>query len=181
MLTNKQILQEVDHLKVLFKEGGSEIPSMWRCFWPGLTAMVWIVSWPLVLYGYKLVFYDPPDPAPMGIAASVVVGFFAGLFIMLYVVNGRALYLSIPKSFRDTSALCHFISTKARRYLLTYLVSYAVLITLCSWPVYGAIYSTVLFIVSSFGFMIYMNVDLNRYQLTALTSLLESFKSSGTK
>ena len=181
MITNKVILQEIESLKALFNNGESEIASMWQCFWPGLTALVWMVAWPLILYGYKLLSYDLPDPAPMGVAASVVIGFFAGLFIMLYIVNGRALYLSIPKSFRDTSVLCRFISTKARRYLATYLITYATLIVICAFFVYGPIYSCVLLIVSSFGFMIYMNVDLNRYQLTALTSLLESIRSKETK
>ncbi|MHB7670282.1 conjugal transfer entry exclusion protein TraS, partial [Klebsiella pneumoniae] len=41
-----------------------------------------------------------------------------------------------------------------------------------------AIYSTVLFICFSFCLMQIVNVDLSRYQLTALTSLLETFKTS---
>lgn len=183
MITNKQVLQEVEQLKFLFKEGEAEIPTMWQCYWPGLAAMSWMVCWPLMLYGYKFKYFytSLTNEARIGIAASIVIGFFAGLFIMLYIVNGRSLFLSIPKAFRGTSALCRFISTKARNYLMTYMISYAVLIVLCTWPVYGAIYSTVLLIVLSFGFVNYMNVDLNRYQLTALTSLLESLKSSGAK
>lgn len=180
MITNKIILQEVEHLRVLFREGGSEIPSMWQCFWPGLSIMVWMVGWPLAFYGYQFVFYDLPDPASMGMAASVALGFFVGLFIMLGIVNGRALYLSIPKKFRAASMLCRLISTKFRGYLLTYTIGYSALIVICSFFVFGSIYSCVLTIVGSFGLMMYMNVDLNRYQLTALTSLLESIKGKET-
>ncbi|WP_228267447.1 conjugal transfer entry exclusion protein TraS [Klebsiella electrica] len=181
MITNKQILQEVEQLKELFNDGGAEIPPMWQCFWPGLAAMAWMVTWPLILYGYKFLFLELPDAANIGVAASVIIAMVAGLFIMIGIANTRALYLSIPKRFRDNSALCRLLVNKARRYSSTYLVGYAVLIVLFTFPVHGAIYSTVIFILSSFGFMIYMNVDLNRYQLTALTSLLESFKSSGAK
>lgn len=181
MITNKQILYEVEQLKELLNDSGAEIPPMWQCFWPGLFAMAWMVTWPLVLYGYKLMFLDLPDAANIGIAASVAIAMMAGLFIMIGVANTRALYLSIPKIFRDNSTLCQLLVNKARRYALTYLVGYAVLILLFTFSVNGAIFSTVIFVVSSFGFMIYMNVDLNRYQLTALTSLLESFKRSGVK
>ncbi|WP_300002341.1 conjugal transfer protein TraS [uncultured Cedecea sp.] len=180
MISNHKILQEVEALKILFKKGGNEVPGMWRCFWPGLSVVAWMTSWPLVLYGYQMMQYELSNKASIGIAASVIIGFLAGVFIMLQVVNSRALYLSIPQSFRETSVLCRFVSTKFRRYLFTYLVSYAVIIVLCSWFVYGAIYSTIGLIISSFSFMIYLNVDLNRYQLTALTSLLVSIKSKET-
>ena len=181
MISNKQILQEVERLKINFKNGDVEVPNMWRCFWPGLSIMVWMVGLPLILYGWKMFLLDPPNVARTAIAASVVIGFAAGLFIMLNVVNARALYLSIPESFRDTSVLCRFISTKFRGYLFTYLIGYATLIVICSLFVYGPICSCILTIVLSFGLMIYMNVDLNRYQLTALTSLLESIKGKETK
>ena len=180
MITNKQILQEVEELKFKFKTGETEIPTMWRCLWPGLSVMGLMICLPLVLYGCQMYFFDPPNVARTAIAASVLIGFAAGLFIMLNIVNGRALYLSIPKSFRDTSVLCRFISTKFRGYLMTYIISYAALIVVCSLFVYGPVYSCVLTIVGSFGLMMYMNVDLNRYQLTALTSLLESIKGKET-
>ncbi|TGN40806.1 conjugal transfer protein TraS [Klebsiella oxytoca] len=180
MITNKQILQEVEVLKSKFKAGESEIPKMWRCFWPGLSMLFWMIAWPLIIYGYKMYFLQVPGKVQTAIVASVAIGFAAGLFIMLNVVNARALYLSIPESFRDTSVLCRFISTKFRGYLFTYLIGYATLIVICSLFVYGPIYSCILTIVLSFGLMIYMNVDLNRYQLTALTSLLESIKGKKT-
>ena len=181
MITNKQITDEVEHLKTLFKNGETEIPSMFKCFLPGMAAMSWLVLWPLVLYGYKFVFLDLTDAARLGVAASVLFGLIAGLFTMIFIANVRAIYLSIPKSFREKSALCKFIVTKAKAYGLTYMVSYALLIVFCSFLMNGAIYSAVLFVLSSFGFMIFMNVDLNRYQLTALTSLLESIKPSTEK
>ncbi|HAT1582293.1 conjugal transfer protein TraS [Klebsiella oxytoca] len=180
MITNKQILQEVEDLKLKLKSGETEIPSMWCCFWPGISVLLWMIGWPLIIYGYKMHFLQVPGKAQTAIAVSVAIGFAAGLFIMLNIVNGRALYLSIPKSFRVTSALCRFISTKFRGYLLTYIISYAALIVVCSLFVYGPVYSCVLTIVGSFGLMMYMNVDLNRYQLTALTSLLESIKGKET-
>lgn len=178
MITNKQILSEVEQLRDLFQEGENEIPSLWKCFYPGLCVMAWLVAWPITFYSYKFYSLDLPSAAQMGVAISVLIAMVAGLFIMLYIANGRALYLSIPQKFRKDSFLCQFIVTKAKRYGVSYLIWYAVLIVLCAYPTYGAIYSTVLFILSSFGFMVFMNVDLNRYQLTALTSLLESMKSS---
>lgn len=39
MITNKQILTEVEQLSRLFKDGEADIPSMWNCFWPCLAAM----------------------------------------------------------------------------------------------------------------------------------------------
>jgi len=181
MISNKKILQEIDTLKTVFKQGDSEIPTMWACFWPGMMVMAWMIGWPLILYGYKIVYYELPGVAPTIMAAAVVWSFFFGLIIMLQVVNGRALYLSIPHSFRETSVLCRFVSTKFRRYLFTYLVTYAVLIILCSSFVYGGVYSIVGLFVLTFSFMIYMNVDLNRYQLKALTTLLESVKGGANK
>lgn len=32
MISNKQILQEVERLKINFKNGDVEVPNMWRCF-----------------------------------------------------------------------------------------------------------------------------------------------------
>ncbi len=60
----------------------------------------------------------------MGIAASVLVAFVAGLFMMLYIVNFRALYLSIPDTYRKQSALCQFIVGKAKFYCRVYLLTY---------------------------------------------------------
>ena len=178
MITNKHILTEVEQLSRLFKDGEADIPSMWNCFWPGLAAMFWLLLWPIAMFSYKLFFVELPNAAQMGIAASVLVAFVAGLFMMLYIVNFRALYLSIPDTYRKQSALCQFIVGKAKFYCRVYLLTYVFLIISCTYPVYGAIYSTVLFICFSFCLMQIVNVDLSRYQLTALTSLLETFKTS---
>lgn len=72
----------------------------------------------------------------MGIAASVLVAFVAGLFMMLYIVNFRALYLSIPDTYRKQSALCQFIVGKAKFYCRVYLLTYVLIIS-CTYPVYG--------------------------------------------
>ena len=178
MITNKQILTEVEQLSRLFKGGEAEIPSMWTCFWPGLAAMFWLLLWPIALFSYKSFCVELPNAAQIGIAASVLVAFVAGLFMMLYIVNSRALYLSIPEAYRKKSELCLFIVGKAKFYCRIYLLTYAILIIAFTYPDYGSIYSTVLFVFFSFGLMQYVNVDLSRYQLTALTSLLETIKTS---
>nr|AVI43399.1 hypothetical protein [Klebsiella pneumoniae] len=69
-------------------------------------------------------FVELPNAAQMGIAASVLVAFVAGLFMMLYIVNFRALYLSIPDTYRKQSALCQFIVGKAKFYCRVYLLTY---------------------------------------------------------
>lgn len=128
MITNKQILTEVEQLSRLFKDGEADIPSMWNCFWPGLAAMFWLLLWPIAMFSYKLFFVELPNAAQMGIAASVLVAFVAGLFMMLYIVNFRALYLSIPDTYRKQSALCQFIVGKAKFYCRVYLLTYVFLI-----------------------------------------------------
>lgn len=124
MITNKQILTEVEQLSRSFKDGEADIPSMWNCFWPGLAAMFWLLLWPIAMFSYKLFFVELPNAAQMGIAASVLVAFVAGLFMMLYIVNFRALYLSIPDTYRKQSALCQFIVGKAKFYCRVYLLTY---------------------------------------------------------
>lgn len=176
MISNKQILSEVEELKKVFNGGNTEIPSMWACFKPGIAALTWLVIWPMVLYGWKLSIPGLPSSAKDGVASSVLLGMIAGFAMMMYISNIRAMYLSIPQSFRENSELCRFLVGKAKRYIVTYMTGYAVVIVLCTYPDYGAIYSSVLFVMASFGFMIFLNVDLNRYQLTALTSLLESIR-----
>lgn len=57
MITNKQILQEVEDLKLKLKSGETEIPSMWCCFWPWISVLLWMIGWPLIIYGYKMHFY----------------------------------------------------------------------------------------------------------------------------
>ncbi|MGO0165295.1 hypothetical protein [Klebsiella pneumoniae] len=57
MITNKQILTEVEQLSRLFKDGEADIPSMWNCFWPGLAAMFWLLLWPIAMFSYKLFFF----------------------------------------------------------------------------------------------------------------------------
>lgn len=54
MITNKQILTEVEQLSRLFKDGEADIPSMWNCFWQGLAAMFWLLLWPIAMFSYKL-------------------------------------------------------------------------------------------------------------------------------
>lgn len=56
MITNKQILTEVEQLSRLFKDGEADIPSMWNCFWPGLAAMFWLLLWPIAMFSYKVIF-----------------------------------------------------------------------------------------------------------------------------
>nr|AVI43440.1 hypothetical protein [Klebsiella pneumoniae] len=89
-----------------------------------LAAMFWLLLWPIAMFSYKLFFVELPNAAQMGIAASVLVAFVAGLFMMLYIVNFRALYLSIPDTYRKQSALCQFIVGKAKFYCRVYLLTY---------------------------------------------------------
>jgi uncharacterized membrane-anchored protein len=127
--------------KLIFLQCGIASGTLLQCFgyYYGLS--------PCLVISY---FCRITNAAQMGIAASVLVAFVAGLFMMLYIVNFRALYLSIPDTYRKQSALCQFIVGKAKFYCRVYLLTYVFLIISCTYPVYGAIYSTVLFIVSHF-------------------------------
>ncbi len=41
MITNKLLIEEVEELKNLLSQGKTEIPSFWKCLWPGVVLVAW--------------------------------------------------------------------------------------------------------------------------------------------
>lgn len=54
MITNKQILTEVEQLSRLFKDGKLIFLQCGIASGRGLAAMFWLLLWPIAMFSYKL-------------------------------------------------------------------------------------------------------------------------------
>lgn len=170
MITKKIIKDEIEELKYSLSHGEAEIPSFWSCLWPGLIIFGWNVICAIISVDYNYI-------AGRYIFWVVVFPGAVGLIVLLGVASARSLFLSVPKSFRIQSIMYRFFSKKIATYALVYMM---VIILLA---IYNRVFNDspfpfgfmVLFMTILFG--IVMNLDVSRYQLSALTTLIESFKS----
>lgn len=170
MITTKVIIDETEKLKSSLLHGETEIPSFWSCLWPGLIIFFWNVICAIISVDHNYI-------AGRYIFWVVVFPGGVGLVVLLGVASARSLFLSVPKSFRINSAVYNFFSKKIASYALVYMMT-IFLLALCNRIFYDSPFPfgfMVLFITILLG--IVMNLDVSRYQLSALTTLIESFKS----
>ncbi|MDU7483705.1 MAG: conjugal transfer protein TraS [Hafnia alvei] len=171
MITNKIIQQEMDELKHTLKQGDFDIPSMWTCIWPGGLLVIWCEMCAFISYFIS----------GKGRYFNVEAGFsFAFCFVMGVILgvglaNGRATFLSVPHSFRCNSKVYSFFSTKLKAYGIFFLF-----LVLSSSVFFGILgfgdgFPISLLVIVVFIGMI-MSVDFSRYQLSLLTSTIETFK-----
>lgn len=173
-INNRIILQEVAELKKILSEGGAEIPSFWACLWPGLVMVAWNTLCAIISvdndylsskYIFRVMIF------PVGVSFMILLG----------VASARSLFLSVPRSFRVNSNAYHFVNRKITAYAFIYMLV-NLLLACFNRVFYGAPFPfAFMTILATVFFVIVMNLDFGRYQLTALTSLLQSIKPSTEK
>lgn len=97
--------------------------------------------------------------------------------ILLGVASARSLFLSVPRSYRMRSQVYRFISRKVIVYALVYM---ALILALALFNrVYYASpfpFAFMVLIATIFVWFV-MNIDLGRYQLSVLSSAINSFRA----
>ena len=91
------------------------------------------------------------------------------------------LFLSLPQSFREKSLFFGFLAKKCRIYGVVVFVIFS---CLAFFSAYNAINAVVFIVITGFSLLLtimVMNIDLGRYQLATLTSVIESVKSKEVK
>lgn len=175
MLTHQIIRGEIEELKLTLTEKDLTIPSFWSCIWPGLICMFWFLLSSYLSYGISD-FSTGLDRTASMIFAAVV-----GIFSIIATANTRSLFLSLPESFRKNSLLFGFLAKKCRAYGVAIL---AIFPCLAFFSAYNDINAVVFIVITGFSLLLtlmVMNIDLGRYQLATLTSVIESVGNKGVK
>lgn len=169
-LTHQVIQKEIRELRELFNHETIVVPSVWECVRPGILTMLWMAAVPAIT-GYAF-----SDRSTLWFTSPL--SFVITLFFMLCTANSRALYLSIPESFRKKSLIFKFLGDKLRAYYVVYSALYIIAVIACGASGLGGVWSFVWAISSAFLFVFGLNFDLSRYQLSALSDLIIAVKES---
>ncbi|AUV24066.1 conjugal transfer entry exclusion protein TraS [Salmonella enterica subsp. enterica serovar 4,[5],12:i:-] len=164
MITHYDIKMEMQKLKEVLSVEGVNIPSLLQVIKPGTYVFLWILLWPTFL---RLVSVKS-DVRDVGfdICASVMMGFL--LFVAI--TNGMMLYLAIPDSFRKDSKIINFMYSKSKTYILLFLIVFSMVSFM-----HSILYVFALMITFILFFLVY-TIDINRYNLSAIASVIGLFK-----
>ncbi|WP_032198519.1 conjugal transfer entry exclusion protein TraS [Escherichia coli] len=164
MITHYDIKTETQKLKEVLSVEGVNIPSLLQVIKPGTYVFLWVLLWPtfLRLVSVKVDIRD----AGFDICFSGVMGFI--LFVAI--TNGMMLYLAIPKKFRDESKVISFMYDKNKTYILSFVIVFSI-VSFAHAFLFGFL-SITLFVIISFIY----TIDINRYNLSAIVSVIGLFK-----
>ncbi|HGX6094368.1 TPA: conjugal transfer entry exclusion protein TraS [Escherichia coli] len=164
MITHYDIKMEMQKLKEVLSVEGVNIPSLLQVIKPGTYVFLWVLLWPtfLRLVSVKSDFRD----VGFDICASGMMGFL--LFVAI--TNGMMLYLAIPDSFRKDSKIINFMYSKSKTYILLFLIVFSMVSFM-----HSILYVFALMITFILFFLVY-TIDINRYNLSAIASVIGLFK-----
>ena len=164
MITHYDIKMEMQKLKEVLSVEGVNIPSLLQVIKPGTYVFLWVLLWPTFL---RLVAVKG-DVRDVGfdICASGMMGFL--LFVAI--TNGMMLYLAIPDSFRKDSKIINFMYSKSKTYILLFLIVFSMVSFM-----HSILYVFALMITFILFFLVY-TIDINRYNLSAIVSVIGLFK-----
>ncbi len=164
MITHYDIKMEMQKLKEVLSVEGVNIPSLLQVIKPGTYVFLWVLLWPTFL---RLVSVKS-DVRDVGfdICASGMMGFL--LFVAI--TNGMMLYLAIPDSFRKDSKIINFMYSKSKTYILLFLTVFSMVSFM-----HSILYVFALMITFILFFLVY-TIDINRYNLSAIASVIGLFK-----
>ena len=164
MITHYDIKMEMQKLKEVLSVEGVNIPSLLQVIKPGTYVFLWVLLWPTFL---RLVSVKS-DVRDVGfdICDSGMMGFL--LFVAI--TNGMMLYLAIPDSFRKDSKIINFMYSKSKTYILLFLIVFSMVSFM-----HSILYVFALMITFILFFLVY-TIDINRYNLSAIASVIGLFK-----
>ncbi|EBC8079114.1 conjugal transfer entry exclusion protein TraS [Escherichia coli] len=164
MITHYDIKMEMQKLKEVLSVEGVNIPSLLQVIKPGTYVFLWVLLWPTFLRLVSVI----SDVRDVGfdICASGMMGFL--LFVAI--TNGMMLYLAIPDSFRKDSKIINFMYSKSKTYILLFLIVFSMVSFM-----HSILYVFALMITFILFFLVY-TIDINRYNLSAIASVIGLFK-----
>lgn len=171
MLTHQIIRVEIEELKRLLIHGDLEIPSFWRCIWPGLILMPWFLL--SSYFSYWQSDYVSGLDKITAMAFSGVMSFFS----IIVIANARSLFLSLPKSFREKSRFYNHLSAKCKFYGVFILFLFPCMAFYFASVHLNAIVFCAVTFASTILTVMVMNIDLRRYQWATLISVLKSARN----
>ncbi|STX21016.1 conjugal transfer entry exclusion protein TraS [Klebsiella pneumoniae] len=163
MITNKLLIEEVEELKNLLSQGKTEIPSFWKCLWPGVVLVAWnmlcaVISVDAVYLTGKYIFHVLVFP----VGVSII--------MLLGIASSRSLFLSVPKNFREKSNIYRFFSKKVLIYAVVYM-AVIMLLAICNRVVYDTPFLFAFMVILTsvfFGFVMNLDLDAISYHCSPL-------------
>lgn len=151
MITHYDIKMEMQKLKEVLSVEGVNIPSLLQVIKPGTYVFLWVLLWPTFL---RLVSVKS-DVRDVGFDICA---------------SGMMLYLAIPDSFRKDSKIINFMYSKSKTYILLFLIVFSMVSFM-----HSILYVFALMITFILFFLVY-TIDINRYNLSAIASVIGLFK-----
>ncbi|HAV2138838.1 TPA: hypothetical protein JHJ70_004822 [Serratia marcescens] len=169
MITHTTVKDETEKLSKLMVDH-LEIPSMFDCVKPAILLELWMVLCPIV--SFSLAGQRIGD-----LLSALGGGAFLGVLVSFGIINGRSLYLSLPRAFRESSEVLSLLTKKIRAYAKAYGILVLVISLLAAYSGMGALAYLIplVFCTVMTGFV--FSIDIGRYRLSAFTSVLELLKS----
>ncbi|EIA6597944.1 conjugal transfer entry exclusion protein TraS [Salmonella enterica] len=164
MITHYDIKMEMQKLKEVLSVEGVNIPSLLQVIKPGTYVFLWVLLWPTFL---RLVSVKS-DGRDVGF--DICASGMMGLLLFVAITNGMMLYLAIPDSFRKNSKIINFMYSKSKTYILLFLIVFSMVSFM-----HSILYVFALMITFILFFLVY-TIDINRYNLSAIASVIGLFK-----
>lgn len=166
----ESIKTEVDEIKCIILARKCECPPAWQCTWPGILFLFIFVActW--------LSFWIDPYGSELDKIASAIFSLLLGLVFLASLGNARAILLSIPASFRKQSMIYDVFGRKTKAYGIIVAVGYALLSSAAYFFKMGALYFIPSVIIFFVVVSIAISIDLRRYQLTGILSVINAIK-----
>lgn len=168
MITHYDIKMEMQKLKEVLSVEGVNIPSLLQVIKPGTYVFLWVLLWPTFL---RLVSVKS-DGRDVGLSVGfdICASGMMGLLLFVAITNGMMLYLAIPDSFRKNSKIINFMYSKSKTYILLFLIVFSMVSFM-----HSILYVFALMITFILFFLVY-TIDINRYNLSAIASVIGLFK-----
>ncbi|ENT2734545.1 conjugal transfer entry exclusion protein TraS [Escherichia coli] len=164
MITHYDIKMEMQKLKEVLSVEGVNIPSLLQVIKPGTYVFLWVLLWPTFL---RLVSVKSDV---RGVGFDICASGMMGFLLFVAITNGMMLYLAIPDSFRNDSKIINFMYSKSKTYILLFLIVFSMVSFM-----HSILYVFALMITFILFFLVY-TIDINRYNLSAIASVIGLFK-----
>jgi len=175
MLTKKMIDDDMDKIMGMLREQGFVIPGLWAVAWPVVLFFMFIVFVQVYICSQYVFDDDFHSDRYFDVLFTGMMALIASLAAM----NARARYLCIPKEVRKSSVIIRLMVKKTILYILIWVGIY-----LCAGAYVlnssGASLSTasLSFFISGLMLMFIFNIDMARFELSALNKLYDLWKKN---
>lgn len=175
MVTRKELKEDFDKVSLSLSNNDFEVPSLWKCMWPGLIVFIGLAAWQLLvasrdmMWGYASI----RNNGYFSLVFTSLVGF--SLCLMIWSSLGK--YFSFPKEIREKSLIFSLLRSKVKTYAFIWVgVNILIGISCLILPVGGSIVSSASQFVSLCLILLFFNFDISRFDMMALSSLISAWR-----